>query len=51
MPCETEDVIAAEYGSDWSKPTSSWHYENSPKNRGPNIYWGKQKMKYAYQIY
>ncbi|GBM33696.1 Fukutin [Araneus ventricosus] len=45
VPCETEQVIATEYGSNWMQPVAEWDYENSIKNRGPNIYWNKSMLE------
>ncbi|GFY57594.1 fukutin [Trichonephila inaurata madagascariensis] len=49
VPCETELVIATEYGSNWMEPVTSWNYEKSIKNRGPNIYWEKSMVEKVYQ--
>ncbi|KAF8764557.1 Fukutin like protein [Argiope bruennichi] len=49
VPCETEKVIITEYGSNWMQPVTSWNYESSIKNRGPNIYWDKKMLEKVYQ--
>ncbi|GIY68880.1 fukutin [Caerostris darwini] len=49
VPCETEKVIITEYGPEWMKPVTSWNYESSIKNRGPNIYWDKSMLEKVYQ--
>ncbi|XP_054707245.1 ribitol-5-phosphate transferase FKTN-like isoform X2 [Uloborus diversus] len=51
VPCETEKCISAEYGPEWMKPVSSWNYESSIKNRGPNIYWPKELEGKTYTGY
>ncbi|XP_035219244.1 fukutin-like isoform X2 [Stegodyphus dumicola] len=51
VPCETEKVIIAEYGPEWSLPVPNWYYESSIKNRGPNIYWDNSRVKLSYKEY
>ncbi|CAL1266111.1 unnamed protein product [Larinioides sclopetarius] len=48
VPCEAEKVIVTEYGSNWMTPVTSWNYESSIKNRGPNIYWDKNMLAKVY---
>ena len=51
VPCEAEDVIMIEYGDQWMHPVSSWYYESSIHNRGPNIYWDEKRRPKAFQEY
>ncbi|KAG8192762.1 hypothetical protein JTE90_009782 [Oedothorax gibbosus] len=48
VPCQTEGVIAMEYGAKWMVPVAKWNYEHSIWNRGPNIYWEKDMLKTVY---
>lgn len=51
IPCNAEKITAAEYGRNWMVPVKKWHFDSSPYNLGPLLYWSNQVVNRAYVEY
>lgn len=46
VPCNSEAVVAAEYGPKWTEPVSKWSFYESPFNVGPVKEWPRGTTGY-----